>query len=52
MTDSSPSSDTSAVVLASADEMRGRARRRGKLKGRQPEPQALAEVQGRTAAIC
>lgn len=45
MTPSSNPSDPSAVVLSSAEDLRSRARRRGKIKGRQPDPQALAEVQ-------
>ena len=39
------SSDPGMVPLASVDEMRGRLRRKNKLKGRQPDHVSLEEVQ-------
>jgi formate dehydrogenase len=38
-------SESSIVPLASADQMRGRLRKKGQLKGRQPDHVSLAEVQ-------
>jgi formate dehydrogenase len=39
-----PSAQVQAVALGTADQLRDRIRRKSKLKGRQPDEQALAEV--------
>ena len=45
MSQSTRTPPPAAVALATVDEMRGRMRRKGKLKGRQPDHDALLEVQ-------
>jgi formate dehydrogenase len=45
MTTATPSFEPKVIPLATLDEMRGRAKRKGKLKGRQPDHVSLAEVQ-------
>src|SRR3990167_2491118 len=44
MNSAAPTTHAAPLTLASADEMRERIRRKSKLKGRQPDDTALAEV--------